>query len=132
MLYNRYTILFIIYINIFNVFNIQALGKVNFSAKIDFSSEGGLKIGEIQHIERIETVKSEEAYTDELDEIFNSVRLTRKQKELLRSNFPSLKQTYSLQGKKEFNLEYENINGLGRATGKALSAFFEKQSEFLS
>lgn len=71
-------------------------------------------------------------YTDELNEIFNSVRLTRKQKELLRCNFLSLKETYFLQGKKTFNLEYKNINGLGRATGKVLSAFFEKQSGFLN
>ena len=31
--------------------NIEALGKVNFSAKIDFSVEGGLKIAEIEHID---------------------------------------------------------------------------------
>ena len=31
--------------------NIEALGKVNFSAKIDFSVDGGLKIAEIEHIE---------------------------------------------------------------------------------
>ena len=31
--------------------NIEALGQVNFSAKIDFSVEGGLKIAEIEHIE---------------------------------------------------------------------------------
>ena len=85
--------------------NIEALGKVNFSAKIDFSVDGGLKIGEIEHIEHIENIQDnqllyEEAYTDELNEIFNSVRLTRKQKELLRSNFLSLKETYFLGGKK--------------------------------
>ncbi len=28
--------------------NIEALGKVNFSAKVDFSAEGGLKIAEIE------------------------------------------------------------------------------------
>ena len=112
--------------------NIEALGKVNFSAKIDFSAEGGLKIGEIEHIDHIENVQDnqllyEEAYTDELNEIFNSVRLTRKQKELLRSNFLSLKETYFLRGKKAFNLEYKNINGLGRATAKVLLASFENQ-----
>ena len=56
--------------------NIEALGKVSFSAKIDFSADGGLKIGEIEHIEHIENVQDnqllyEEAYTDELNEIFN-------------------------------------------------------------
>jgi len=112
--------------------NIEALGKVNFSAKIDFSAEGGLKIGEIEHIDHIENVQDnqllyEEAYTDELNEIFNSVRLTRKQKELLHSNFLSLKETYFLRGKKAFNLEYKNINGLGRATAKVLLASFENQ-----
>ena len=117
--------------------NIQALGRVNFSAKIDFSADGGLKIGEIEHVEHIENVQDnqplyEEAYTDELNEIFNSVRLTRKQRELLRSNFLSLKETYFLGGKKAFNLEYKNINGLGRVTGKVLSASFEKQREFLN
>tara|TARA_B110000977_G_scaffold21657_1_gene25915 strand:+ start:7753 stop:7863 length:111 start_codon:yes stop_codon:yes gene_type:complete len=30
--------------------NIQALGRVSFSAKIDFTSEGGVKIGEIEKI----------------------------------------------------------------------------------
>lgn len=30
--------------------NIEVLGKVNFSAKIDFSADGGLRIGEIEHI----------------------------------------------------------------------------------
>lgn len=34
--------------------NIEALGKVNFSAKVDFSVDGGLKVGEIEHIETIE------------------------------------------------------------------------------
>ena len=37
--------------------NIGALGKVNFSAKIDFSADGGLKIGEIEHIQHIENIQ---------------------------------------------------------------------------
>ena len=105
--------------------NIEALGKVNFSAKIDFSADGGLKIGEIEHIQHIENIQYEEVYMDELNEIFNSVRLTKKQKELLKSNFLFLKETYFLKGKKAFNLEYKKINGLGRATSKSLLASFE-------
>ena len=105
--------------------NIEALGKVSFSAKIDFSANGGLKIGEIEHIQHIENIQYEEVYMDELNEIFNSVRLTKTQKELLKSNFLFLKETYFLKGKKAFNLEYKKINGLGRATSKILLASFE-------
>ena len=103
--------------------NIEALGKVNFSV------DGGLKIGEIEHIENIEHSQPlyEEGYTDELNKVFNYLRLTRKQKELLESNFLSLKETYLLRGKKVFNLQDKNINGLGRATGKVLLASFENQ-----
>jgi hypothetical protein len=38
--------------------NIEALGKVNFSARIDFSSDAGLKIAEIEHIQHIEPEQS--------------------------------------------------------------------------
>ncbi len=79
----------------------------------------------VQHIENIQ-YEEEEVYMDELNEIFNSVRLTKKQKELLKSNFLFLKETYSLKGKKAFNLEYKKINGLGRATSKSLLASFER------
>ena len=84
--------------------NIEALGKVNFSAKIDFSVEGGLKIAEIEHIENIEPSQPLE-YTNELTEIFNSIRLTKKQKELLKSNYLSLRETYFLRGKTAFRGE---------------------------
>ena len=111
--------------------NIQALGKVNFSAKIDFSADGGLKINEIEQVEHIETVRNsqlldEEPYKNELNEIFGSVRLNRKQKELLELHFLSLKEAFFLKGKKEFNAEYKKINGLGRVTAKILLASFEK------
>lgn len=110
--------------------NIEALGKVNFSAKIDFSVDGGLKIGEIEHIENVESLYSTKRkdYTTELEEIFNSVRLTRKQKELLELHYLSLKESYLLGGKKEFNLKYKNIDGLGRATAKNLLVSFEQES----
>jgi len=104
--------------------NIQALGKVNFSAEMDFSVEGGLKIVEIEHIENIEPSTPLD-YTNELTEIFNSIRLTKKQKKLLESSYLSLQETYFLQRKTAFNLEYKNINGLGRATKKVLLEFFE-------
>tara|TARA_B000000532_G_C18767491_1_gene362498 strand:+ start:450 stop:671 length:222 start_codon:yes stop_codon:yes gene_type:complete len=51
--------------------NIEALGKVNFSAKVDFSVDGGLKIGEIEHIPHIENIQYEEPYTDELNKILH-------------------------------------------------------------
>ena len=35
--------------------NIEALGKVQFSTRIDFSADGGLRIGEIQDIDTIES-----------------------------------------------------------------------------
>ena len=58
------------------------------------------------------------------------MRLTRKPKQLLESNFLSLKETYLLKGKMVFNLQYKNINGLGRAPAKVLLASFENQREF--
>lgn len=110
--------------------NIEALGKVNFSAKIDFSVEGGLKIAEIEHIENIES-RLPLKYTNELTKIFNSIRLIKKQKELLQSNYLSLRGTYFLQGKTAFNLEFKNIAGLGRSTKKVLVEFFEySKTEF--
>jgi hypothetical protein len=110
--------------------NIEALGKVNFSAKIDFSVEAGLKIVEIEHIENIESRLPLE-YTNELTKIFNSIRLTKKQKELLQSNYLSLRETYFLQGETAFNLEFKNIAGLGRSTKKVLVEFFEySKTEF--
>ena len=106
--------------------NIEALGKVNFSAKIDFSVEGGLKIAEIEHIENIESHQPLE-YMNELTEIFNSIRLTKKQKELLQSNHLSLRETYFLQGKTAFNLKFKNIAGLGKSTKKVLVESFERR-----
>lgn len=106
--------------------NIEALGKVNFSAKIDFSVEGGLRIAEIEHIENIESHQPLE-YMNELTEIFNSIRLTKKQKELLHSNYLSLRETYFLQGKTAFNLKFKNIAGLGKSTKKVLVESFERR-----
>ena len=38
--------------------NIEALGQVNFSARIDFSIEGGLRIAEIENVTNIEPLKT--------------------------------------------------------------------------
>jgi hypothetical protein len=51
--------------------NIEALGKVQFSAKIDFSVESGLKIAEIEHIESIEPSQPLE-YTNELTDLLKN------------------------------------------------------------
>ena len=51
--------------------NIEALGKVNFSAKIDFCADGGLKIGETENIQHSENIQYEEPYTDELNKILH-------------------------------------------------------------
>jgi hypothetical protein len=61
----------------------------------------------------------------ELNNIFDNVRLTKKQKELLTFHFLSLKETYFLKGEKIFNREYANIKGLGRSTKKVLIASFK-------
>lgn len=111
--------------------NIQALGKVNFSAKIDFSVDGGLRIDEIQHVENIESGQpliEDSEYTNELSKIFNSIRLTKKQKKLVESNYSSLQETYFSEGKKSFESEYKLINGLGRATKKILLENFDQKS----
>ena len=86
----------------------------------------------IEHVESIEPSQPlyKEGDTNELNKILNSVRLTRKPKQLLESNYLSLQETYFLRGEKAFNLEYKNINGLGRATAKVLLASFENQREF--
>ena len=111
--------------------NIEALGKVNFSAKIDFSADGGLKIGEIQHVENIESGQTSienSEYTNELSKIFDSVRLTKKQKKLVESNYLSLRETYFIRGKNSFDSEYKSLSGLGRATKKILLECFEQKS----
>ena len=109
--------------------NIEALGKVNFSAKINFSADGGLRIGEIQHIKDIEPGQPLiDNYENELTKIFNSVRLTRKQKKLLEDNYLSLQEVYFLRGKTAFDSEYKNISGLGRATKKVIIQYFEYKS----
>ena len=37
--------------------NIEALGRGKFSARIDFSADGGLRIAEIENINNIEVTK---------------------------------------------------------------------------
>ena len=110
----------------------DALVKVNFSAKIDFSAESGIKIEEIEHIESINSLKERTldeqelySYKAELDKIFDCLRLNKKQKELLDLYFLSLKETYLFKGEKIFNRQYADIKGLGRSTKKVLIASFK-------
>jgi hypothetical protein len=75
--------------------NIKALGKVNFLAKIDFSVDDELRIAKIHDIDLIEPLYStKELYEDELNILFNSTRLTKKQRELLGLNFLSLEEAF--------------------------------------
>jgi hypothetical protein len=117
--------------------NMDALVKVNFSAKIDFSAESGIKIKEIEHIQSIDSLKEQtldsyntsQASAPELNEIFDCLRLTKKQKELLNLHFLSLKETYFFEGEKTFNCQYADIKGLGRTTKKVLIASFKSTSD---
>ena len=94
--------------------NIEALGKVEFSARIDFSADGGLRIAEIEDIVNIQATKSD-SDSNELEKLLNNLR-TEKQKQLLSSHFFDLKQIYLREGETPFNKKYNSINGLGRAT----------------
>ena len=76
--------------------NIEALGKVEFSARIDFSADGGLRIVEIEHISNIQPTKSD-SDSNELEKLLNNLR-TEKQKQLLSAHFVDLKQTYLREG----------------------------------
>ena len=104
--------------------NIDALGKVQFSARIDFSADGGLRIAEIENIDSIETQKPCEEISNELETLLFKIKM-KKQKELLRSNFLDLKQTFINEGEKAFNKKYNFINGLGRQTKKMLISHFK-------
>jgi hypothetical protein len=72
--------------------NIEALGlrfacfKVNFSARIYFSIEGGLRIAGIENVTNIEPFKTLDSYTvDKLESLLDKMR-TAKQKQLLASH----------------------------------------------
>ena len=80
--------------------NIEALGKVEFSARINFSADGGLRIEEVESIENIESIKS--GSPRELETLLSKMRTT-KQKQLLASHFFGLKQTYTIEGNTTFN-----------------------------
>ena len=58
--------------------NIEALGKVQFSARIDFSADGGLRIAEIENINSIEPVKLDSYVESELDPLLCKMRTTKK------------------------------------------------------
>ena len=104
--------------------NIEALGKVEFSARINFSADGGLRIAEIEDIVNIQATKSD-SDSNELEKLLNNLR-TEKQKQLLSSHFFDLKQTYLREGETPFNKKYNPINGLGRATKTLLISCFKE------
>lgn len=104
--------------------NIEALGKVEFSARIDFSADGGLRIAEIEDIVNIQATKSD-SDSNELEKLLNNLR-TEKQKQLLSSHFFDLKQIYLREGETAFNKKYNSINGLGRATKTLLISCLKK------
>jgi hypothetical protein len=81
--------------------NIEALGKVEFSTRINFSADGGLRIEEVESIESIKSGSPRE-----LETLLSKMRTT-KQKQLLASHFFDLKQTYTIEGNTTFN---KNIN----------------------
>ena len=62
--------------------NIKALGRVNFSAKIDLLAKGGLRIGKVEHIENIgsEYLSEKKPHMLKLNKIVDTVRLIKKQK----------------------------------------------------
>ena len=107
----------------------DALVKVNFSARINFSAEKGIKIEEIELIKRIYSPEGPTlgSYKLELNKIFGNVRLIKKQKELLILYFLSLKETYLLKGEKVFNREDAIINGLGRSAKKVLRVSLKRR-----
>ena len=106
--------------------NIEALGRVNFSARIDFSIEDGLRIAEIENITNIEPSKTSDSYTqDELEPLLYKMR-TEKQKQLLASHFLDLKETYLVKGQTAFNKKFNSINGLGRSTKVLLLSSFKE------
>ena len=101
------------------------MGKFQFSAKIYFSADGGRLIAEIESIDSIETQKPcEELSNNELETLLSKIKI-KKQKELLKSNFLDLKQTFISEGQKTFNKKYNSINGLGRQTKKMLISHFK-------
>ena len=105
--------------------NIEALGRVSFSARIDFSMEGGLRIAEIENVTNIETSEISDSYIqDELEPLLYKMR-TAKQKQLLASHFLDLKEIYMIKGKTAFNKKFDSINGLGRSTKVLLLSSFK-------
>ena len=106
--------------------NIEALGRVSFSARIDFSMEGGLRIAEIENVTNIETSEISDSYIqDELEPLLYKMR-TAEQKQLLASHFLDLKEIYMIKGKTAFNKKFDSINGLGRSTKVLLLSSFKE------
>ena len=62
--------------------NIEALGKVEVSARIDFSTDEGLRIAEVENINNIEPIKSDWNFSPKELEIILSKRRTKEQRQL--------------------------------------------------
>ena len=54
---------------------------------------------------------------------------TTKQKQLLKSNFLDLQETFILEGQTAFNRKYNSIKGLGRFTKTLLLATFKETQD---
>jgi hypothetical protein len=103
----------------------KALGKVQFSAKIDFSYEHGLTIEEINNINSIEPNRLDEECVDRDLQLLMVKMRTKKQKQLLELDFSNLKQIYMTQGESAFNKEFKSMHGLGRSTKTLLLSSFK-------
>ena len=62
---------------------------------------------------------------NQLDQLLDKKR-TLKQKQLLKSNFVDLQETFALKGETAFNKKYNFIKGLGRSTKLLLLAVFKE------
>jgi uncharacterized protein YajQ (UPF0234 family) len=63
--------------------NIDTPIKVNFSSRIDFLAEEGVRIEEIEHIKNIESTKKRtlDSHELKLNKMFDNIRLTGKQRD---------------------------------------------------
>lgn len=66
--------------------NIEALGKVEFSAQINFSADGGLRIAEVENINNIEPIKPDSDFSpNELEIILATMRRTKQKQPITKS-----------------------------------------------
>ena len=60
--------------------------------------------------------------------IFVTIRLTEKQKQILKFNCLDLAEIYFLAGEKAFDKKYEVVKSIGSAKKKVLLAFFKEEN----